>query len=75
MINFLEVLKSLPTHNCENIGWAIDYGDIANALRLKGLDNKDIIDSKLKELCSTGLIEIFYQDDFAKDLINAVKVK
>lgn len=75
MINLIDMLKSLPMNNYRDIGLAISYSDIFNALESIGFDNKDKLNYELKKLSDNGVIELFCMNDFDKDLIYAVRFK
>lgn len=75
MLRLINIIKCLPLQSFANVGLAVSYNDIYNALKVRGIDDRTFLNNKLKELEAARQIELFRIDQLDKAPIYAVRIK
>jgi hypothetical protein len=75
MLHLINIIKCLPLQSFANIGLAVSYNDIYNALKVRGIDDRAFLNNKLKELENNNQIEVFRIGPFDKAPIYAARIK
>lgn len=62
-MNLLEIIENIPQIHYKDFGDIIPFVEIQDACKSYNFDNKDILESKLKQLENDGYLKLAVQQD------------